>query len=178
MNDPRLPILLRAQYETLFRVSQVLSRSLDFHKTLREVLRTLEITGHLCGGMVSVVDPEAGDMTVHAVHGLDSEAYEPVRYQSGEGVIGMILEGGRTIAIPRLGDEARFLNRFHQVVQILLGHVDQGFHRLQAAGNGQINFLVQQCLLSDDPLQQSIFIATDMRDYLEIGSFSDLQGAQ
>ena len=111
MSDPGSPILLRTHYEMLFRVSQVLSRSLDFHQTLREVLRTLEISGHLSGGMVSVVDPDTGDLTVHAVHGLDSEIYEPVRYQPGEGVIGMILEGGRSFAIARLGDEPRFLNR-------------------------------------------------------------------
>jgi Nif-specific regulatory protein len=112
MIESRSPILLRAQFETLFRVSQVLSRSLDFHQTLREVLRSLEITGHLSRGMVSVVDPAAGDLTVHAVHGLDSEEFVPVRYQPGEGVLGMMLEGGgRTVAIQRLGDEPRFLNR-------------------------------------------------------------------
>jgi len=111
MTDLRSPILLRAHYETLFRVSQVLSRSLDFHQTLREVLRTLEITGHYGGGMVSVVDPDAGDLAVHVVYGLDSETYQPVRYQPGEGLVGMILEGGRTVAIARLGDEPRFLNR-------------------------------------------------------------------
>jgi hypothetical protein len=111
MSDSTTSTLLRAHYEMLFRVSQALSRSLDFHQTLREVLRTLEITGHLSGGMVSVVDPDVGDLTVHAVHGLESEVYEPVRYQPGEGLIGMILEGGRTVAIARLGDEPRFLNR-------------------------------------------------------------------
>ncbi len=111
MSDAGSPILLRAHYEMLFRVSQVLSRSLDFHQTLREVLRALEIIGHLSRGMVSVVDPDAGDLTVLAVHGLDSEVYAPVRYQPGEGLIGMILEGGRTVAIARLGDEPRFLNR-------------------------------------------------------------------
>ena len=111
MSDSTSSTLLRAHYEMLFRVSQALSRSLDFHQTLREVLRTLEITGHLSGGMVSVVDPDVGDLTVHAVHGLESEVYEPVRYQPGEGLIGMILEGGRTVAIARLGDEPRFLNR-------------------------------------------------------------------
>ena len=111
MSDTAPSSLLRAHYEMLFRVSQALSRSLDFHQTLREVLRTLEITGHLSGGMVSVVDPDVGDLTVHAVHGLESEVYEPVRYQPGEGLIGMILEGGRTVAIARLGDEPRFLNR-------------------------------------------------------------------
>jgi Nif-specific regulatory protein len=111
MSESTPSTLLRAHYEMLFRVSQALSRSLDFHQTLREVLRTLEITGHLSGGMVSVVDPDVGDLTVHAVHGLESEVYEPVRYQPGEGLIGMILEGGRTVAIARLGDEPRFLNR-------------------------------------------------------------------
>jgi Nif-specific regulatory protein len=111
MTDLRSPALLRSHYETLFRVSQVLSRSLDFHQTLREVLRTLEITGHYGGGMVSVVDPDAGDLAVHVVYGLDSETYQPVRYQPGEGLVGMILEGGRTFAIARLGDEPRFLNR-------------------------------------------------------------------
>ncbi|MBI5110305.1 MAG: nif-specific transcriptional activator NifA [Rhodocyclales bacterium] len=111
MRDSHPPTLLRTQYETLFRVSQVLSRSLDFHHTLREVLRSLEITGHLTRGMVSVVDPGAGDLTVHAVHGLDAEAFEPVRYQPGEGLLGMLLEGKRPVAIARLGDEPRFLNR-------------------------------------------------------------------
>jgi Nif-specific regulatory protein len=111
MSDMDSSTALRAHYEMLFRVSQALSRSLDFHQTLREVLRTLEITGHLSGGMVSVVDPDVGDLTVHAVHGLESEVYEPVRYQPGEGLIGMILDGGRTVAISRLGDEPRFLNR-------------------------------------------------------------------
>jgi Nif-specific regulatory protein len=73
MSDSTTSTLLRAHYEMLFRVSQALSRSLDFHQTLREVLRTLEITGHLSGGMVSVVDPDVGDLTVHAVHGLESD---------------------------------------------------------------------------------------------------------
>ena len=111
MMDARSPNLLRSQYETLFRVSQVLSRSLDFQHTLREVLRSLEITGHLTCGMVSVVDPAAGDLTVHAVHGLDAEAFEPVRYQPGEGLLGVLLESKRTIAVARLGDDPRFLNR-------------------------------------------------------------------
>jgi Nif-specific regulatory protein len=60
MTESRSPsLLLQSQFETLQRVSQVLSRSLDFPHTLREVLRTLEITGHLSRGMVGVVDPDA-----------------------------------------------------------------------------------------------------------------------
>ena len=103
--------LLQTHYETLFRVSQVLSRSLDFHQTLREVLRALDMTGHLSRGMLSVVDPDRGDLVVHAVHGLEQDEYQAVRYQPGEGLIGPMLEFGRTVALERAGDEAGFLNR-------------------------------------------------------------------
>ena len=47
MTEPPSPLLLRSHYDTLARVSQVFSRSRDFHHSLREVLRALEITGHL-----------------------------------------------------------------------------------------------------------------------------------
>jgi len=105
------PSLLRTQFDTLYRVSQVLSRSLDFRQTLREVLRSLEITGGLTRGMVSVVDPDTGELRAHAVHGMEDSEYEPIRYQPGEGLIGQILEENRTLSIPCLGDDARFLNR-------------------------------------------------------------------
>jgi Nif-specific regulatory protein len=103
--------LLQSQFETLQRVSQVLARSLDFPQALREVLRTLEISGHLSRGMVSVVDPDAGDLTVHAVHGLESDEFAAVRYRPGEGLLGRILEGGGSCAVARLGDQPRFLDR-------------------------------------------------------------------
>ena len=111
MSESRSESLLQSQFETLLRVSQVLSRSLDFPLTLREVLRTLEISGHLSRGLVGVVDADAGDLSVHAVHGLEDEEFESVRYRPGEGLIGTILDGGRSCAVARLGDEPRFLNR-------------------------------------------------------------------
>ncbi|HEY6896954.1 MAG TPA: nif-specific transcriptional activator NifA [Rhodocyclaceae bacterium] len=103
--------LLRSQFDTLYRVSQMLSRSMDFRQNLREVLRSLEITGGLSRGMVSVVDPDSGDLAVHTVHGLDEAEFEPVRYQPGEGLVGMILEENRTLTFKRVGNEPRFLNR-------------------------------------------------------------------
>ncbi|MEF8701498.1 MAG: nif-specific transcriptional activator NifA [Candidatus Accumulibacter sp. UW26] len=103
--------LLQSQFETLQRVSLVLARSLDFQQALREVLRTLEISGHLSRGMISVIDPDAGDLTVHAVHGLESDEFAAIRYRPGEGLLGRILEGGGSCAVARLGDQPRFLDR-------------------------------------------------------------------
>jgi hypothetical protein len=103
--------LTHSQFETLLRVSQVLARAVDCSQSLREVLRALEITGHLSRGMLGVVDPDAGDLSVHLVHGLEHEEFQAVRYQAGEGLLGRILESGRSCAVVRLGDEPRFLNR-------------------------------------------------------------------
>jgi Nif-specific regulatory protein len=109
MNE--LNALHRVELDTLYRVSRILAQSLDYRQTLAEVLRTLDESAGLKRGMISVVDPVDGDLVVNAVHGLDAAAYGPVRYQAGEGVLGMVMEHQRSVALARAGDERRFLNR-------------------------------------------------------------------
>ena len=112
MTESRRPAsLLQSQVDTLQRVGQTLARSLDFPQTVREVLRTLEISGHLSRGMIGVVDPDSGDLSVYAVHGLEPDEFLAVRYRAGEGLVGEVLESGRSCAVARLGDEPQFLDR-------------------------------------------------------------------
>jgi Nif-specific regulatory protein len=101
--------LHRAELDCLYRVSEILSRSLDCAQTVGQVLDVLDEEVGLSRGMVSVVDPESGDLVVHAVHGMDYA--EPVRYQPGEGIVGVLLEDKRSIALPVAGRDPRFLNR-------------------------------------------------------------------
>ncbi|MFZ5579876.1 MAG: nif-specific transcriptional activator NifA [Pseudomonadota bacterium] len=95
--------------ETLYRVSQVLSRSTDLSATLSEVLRALD-EGGVTRGLVTLTTPE-GSLLVHAVHGLPPMRSEAVRYERGEGVVGMILERGQAVVLERVSDERRFLDR-------------------------------------------------------------------
>ena len=97
------------QMGALYAVSQVLSRSLDYRETLREVLRVLAEEAGLIHGMVSVVDPESGNLVVHAMN--DTPLAGVVRYQPGEGIVGLLLEKPRTITLKRVAEEPRFLNR-------------------------------------------------------------------
>ena len=100
MTESRRPAsLLQSQVDTLQRVGQTLARSLDFPQTVREVLRTLEISGHLSRGMIGVVDPDSGDLSVYAVHGLEPDEFLAVRYRAGEGLVGEVLESGRSCAV-------------------------------------------------------------------------------
>ena len=103
--------LLRTELETLYKVSQVLSRSLDLKETLTAVLRALHDGVGMERGMVSLVEPESGELQVSVAHGLADVFTEEIRYRPGEGVVGMILEEGEPIALERIADEPRFLSK-------------------------------------------------------------------
>ena len=107
-----LPLALyRSELEALYRVSEILSRSLDFSQTVRGVLEVLDEEAGLGRGMISVLDPDSGDLVVNAIHGAVLPDDGPVRYQPGEGVLGVLLEDKRSITLPVAGRDPRFLNR-------------------------------------------------------------------
>jgi len=116
---PGLSMLRRIELETLYRVGEILSRTLDFRHTLREVLAALDEQAGMSRNLVTVVDPESGDLVVHEASVQNENTNErtsehehgDVRYQPGEGLLGLILEEQRTIALPCAGDDPRFLNR-------------------------------------------------------------------
>ena len=103
-----LNILLLA---ALYAVSRVLSRSLAFKDTLRDVLRVLHDEAGLTRGLLAVVDAESGKLSIHTIYNPDGPDADDGQYGPGEGMIGQILERPRTIKLARVADEPRFLNR-------------------------------------------------------------------
>ncbi|MBI4741842.1 MAG: nif-specific transcriptional activator NifA [Betaproteobacteria bacterium] len=101
-----LNILLLA---ALYAVSRVLSRSLNFNETLRDVLRVLHDEAGLSCGMIGVVDPRTGNLAAHELH--HPAGANDVHYLPGEGILGLMLEKPRTVKLARVADEPRFLNR-------------------------------------------------------------------
>ncbi len=95
----------------LYAVSRVLSRSLAFNESLRDVLRVLHDEAGLSYGMIGVVDPQTGNLSAHALHNPNGPSLGDIQYQPGEGILGLILEKPRTIKLARIADEQRFLNR-------------------------------------------------------------------
>ena len=109
-----LRVSRRIELETLYSVGEILSRSLDFRHNLREVLRALDKQAGMSRNMVTVLDQESGALVVNAINGQDKSdlrEYASVRYQPGEKLLGLILEGKKSIALMRTGDDKRFLNR-------------------------------------------------------------------
>ncbi len=103
-----LNILLLA---ALYAVSRVLSRSLAFNETLRDVLRVLHDEAGLTRGLIGVVDAESGKLGIHTIYNPDGPDSDDGQYGPGEGIIGQILEKPRTIKLVHAADEPRFINR-------------------------------------------------------------------
>ncbi|MEW8587227.1 MAG: GAF domain-containing protein, partial [Candidatus Thiodiazotropha sp.] len=101
---------MESELESLYQVSQVLSRSLDFRETLSELLRTLSDSGNMRHGMICLLDEQSGDLLVNALH-ENPVPFNSVRYKPGEGVVGAILESGEPLVVQRISDEDRFLDR-------------------------------------------------------------------
>jgi len=106
-----LQAILVGELETLFQVSQVLSRSLDLQSTLSSVLEVLDQRVGLARGLVGLVPPERDELMIYAVRGMPELAAGEVRYQSGEGVVGEILRQGESLVLNRITDDSRFLGR-------------------------------------------------------------------
>jgi len=101
---------LERDLETLYEVSRVLSRSLDMHDTLVELLDVLNDRSGLRAGMIALLDPDSGELFLAAMHEGPPQV-ETVRFRAGEGLVGSILAEGRPVVARRLVDEPRFLDR-------------------------------------------------------------------
>ncbi len=102
--------LIEAELEALFRVGQVLSRSLKLQDTLQGVLQVLHDDAGMQYGMVTLRD-ESGELSITAVYSGDRHPPGQVRYRPGEGIIGKILKAKHPLILERIADEPRFLGR-------------------------------------------------------------------
>lgn len=104
--------LIEAELEALFRVGQVLSRSLKLQETLQGVLKVLHDYTGMQYGMVTLRD-DSGSLSLSAVYCGDRQTPDMVRYRQGEGIVGAINKADQALIIERIGDDPRFLDRLN-----------------------------------------------------------------
>ncbi|WP_340122849.1 nif-specific transcriptional activator NifA [Methylobacter svalbardensis] len=104
--------LIEAELDTLYIISQVLNSTHDLHAKLQAVLEILHKRSGMRSGMITLREIESNSMIVSVVHTNGAGKFtEPVRYNSGEGLMGAILDEGSTIVIEKVSEEPRFLGR-------------------------------------------------------------------
>ena len=106
--------LLEKQLDAIYKVSSVLSKSLDLEQTLDEVLTILHHDMGLGNGLVTISDADNTEVKVGAIHAdsqwLTKEA-NSVRYRRGEGIVGRIFASGADVVLGRVASEPAFLHK-------------------------------------------------------------------
>ncbi|MCG8609713.1 MAG: nif-specific transcriptional activator NifA, partial [Pseudomonadales bacterium] len=106
--------LVEQELAALFKISKILSNSLNLDQTLVQVLKVLDEDIDLTRGLVTISDEEQSAVKVCVVHGSDEwlkNELKTVRYRSGEGVIGRILASGNEIVLGKIASEPNFLHK-------------------------------------------------------------------
>lgn len=105
--------LVERQFKALCRVSQIVCRTNSIEDTLTDILSVLHNDMGLLRGVITLADPEHTMLQVQAVYNENQNAKtsSSVKYQSGEGIVGRILQHNQSIVLGRISSEPRFLDR-------------------------------------------------------------------
>jgi len=97
-------------WPSLHEMSQVIAESADLEHTVQILLRIMEQYMSVVRGTVSLCDRQAGTIYIHQSFGLSEEEEARGIYRFGEGITGKVVESGKAMIVPRIGDDKDFLN--------------------------------------------------------------------
>ena len=95
----------------LYEITKALNEHLDLKRSLYKVLDILASSMEMVRGMITLLDPLRNEIHIEVAHGISRSAIERVRYKLGEGITGQVIETGKPVAIARISEEPRFLDR-------------------------------------------------------------------
>ena len=95
----------------LYEISNAIHATLDLKKSLYGVMDLLVARLGMNRGSIALLNPETSEIHIEVAHGMSPIAKSKGRYKLGEGITGRVIETGRPIAVPGIGDEPLFLDR-------------------------------------------------------------------
>ncbi|MGD9248774.1 MAG: sigma 54-interacting transcriptional regulator [Desulfobacteraceae bacterium] len=106
-------MLLRKNQElsAILHISRLLTSSFDLEKNLNAVMASLADRLDMQRGCVFLLDPLSKRLQIVAAYGLSMEEIQRGKYRIGEGIVGRVIETGRPMFVPDIGEEPKFLNR-------------------------------------------------------------------
>jgi Nif-specific regulatory protein len=105
--------MMKKKEETtlLYEISKALNEHLRLKKSLYTVLDILSNSMEMVRGAISILNPLRDEISIEVAHGISKVAMEKGKYKLGEGITGQVIQSGRAVAIPKISEEPRFLNR-------------------------------------------------------------------
>ncbi|MDR0642703.1 MAG: sigma 54-interacting transcriptional regulator [Treponema sp.] len=101
----------REGLELLFDISSLLSDSSHMETVLKPVLERIALYLGIIRGMITILNRTRGEIAIAEAWGLDDSQKLKGRYSLGEGITGQVIETGNPVALVRIADDPRFLNR-------------------------------------------------------------------
>ena len=103
-----------AEIETLASISRILTTNYGQEEILTAVLQELEHRVGMLRGTAMLLTADHTELVVEAAPDVPSLRRRQVRYRRGEGMIGRVLETGRSAIVPCISQEPQFTNRLHR----------------------------------------------------------------
>ena len=100
--------------KAVYKISSILGISLDYQRTIHQVLKVLHDECQLQRGMLTILDREREILLVDSVHAPEVQNMTDknrISYQAGEGIVGDVLRQGSSIVITNVGREHRFVDK-------------------------------------------------------------------
>ena len=95
----------------LQEISTILDKSTDERSICEPVLNTLGRRLSILRGSITLLNQVTGEIAIEAAYGLSEAQKKKGRYKIGEGITGTVLKEGQPIAVPKVSEDPRFLNR-------------------------------------------------------------------
>jgi len=97
----------------LYEISEALNQHMDMKKSLFKVLGVLSESMNLVRGIIFLTNRETGEIRIEIAHGISEETTRQIKYIPGEGIIGKVVESGKSAVVPRISKEPLFLDKTH-----------------------------------------------------------------
>ncbi|MFA6715758.1 MAG: sigma 54-interacting transcriptional regulator [Victivallaceae bacterium] len=101
------------QLAVLHEISQLMVMMTGQAETFRRILDILETKCGMSHGSIMLLDSEKENLVVGALNDEFREHNISAVYRKGEGVIGHVLETGRSVIVPKVSEEPRFKARIY-----------------------------------------------------------------
>jgi len=100
--------------DTLAEVARTLAATTSQEDMLREILRVLEERLGMRRATVMLLSSDGTELYVEALRSSGTKPRDGARYRRGEGILGRVVETGKSLIIPSIEDEPRFQDRVHR----------------------------------------------------------------
>ena len=99
------------ELEIIYGISRAITRQHDISALLNEVLDILETEMGMSRGTLTLRRPGTDILVIEASRGLTTDEQQRGQYRLGEGVTGEVAQTAKSIVIPDIAKDPRFLNR-------------------------------------------------------------------